>query len=57
MKVGICPCGVSEPTRKDDWMIFKYRTQVVVAMLAGASFIVAESGTMKVASGRREILL
>ena len=38
-------------------MIFNYRTQGVAVMLAGASLIFAESGSMRVASGHREILL
>ena len=38
-------------------MIFNYRTQCVAVMLAGASLIFAESGSMRVASGHREILL
>jgi quercetin dioxygenase-like cupin family protein len=47
-----------QPNQQGDTeMIFKYGTRGVAAMLAGASLIVAESGPMKVASGRREILL
>jgi quercetin dioxygenase-like cupin family protein len=38
-------------------MTVKYRTQGVAAMLAGASFILAQIGPMKVASGHRELLL
>jgi quercetin dioxygenase-like cupin family protein len=38
-------------------MMFKYPIQGLAAIVAGASLLAAESGSMKVASGHREILL
>jgi quercetin dioxygenase-like cupin family protein len=38
-------------------MMFKYSIQGLAAIVAGASLLAAESGSMKVASGHREILL